>query len=146
MIDNWTIWLILAVFFIALFLISDLFFISYFAIGSSIADIASIYIQNIYLQFLIFLFTAFLLFISTKFIFTKSTDNPQIEFNIDSYVNEMGIVVKAIDSINGKGLIKVKNEMWSARSDEFIEKDVLVKVIGYEGAHLIVKSKQKDTK
>lgn len=55
-------------------------------------------------------------------------------------IGEEGIVVETITRIEG-GRVKVGGEVWKAKSDETIEKDLLVVVTGVEGVTLNVRRK-----
>ena len=55
-------------------------------------------------------------------------------------MGEEGIVVETITRIEG-GRVKVGGEVWKAKSDETIEKDLLVVVTGVEGVTLNVRRK-----
>ena len=48
------------------------------------------------------------------------------------------IVLEEIDSIQSTGKVKVKGELWSAISDEPIEKDAKIKVVSINGVKLKV--------
>ncbi|MGC8663130.1 MAG: NfeD family protein [Thermoplasmata archaeon] len=54
--------------------------------------------------------------------------------------NEAGIAITDIQP-GKEGVIKIKNELWSARSDEKIKKGDIVIVFKKEGLYLIVKRK-----
>jgi len=57
-----------------------------------------------------------------------------------TYEEKIGIAMT--DILPGKdGVIKIKNELWSARSDEKIKKNDSVIVLKQEGLYLIVKRK-----
>ncbi|MDP8011380.1 MAG: NfeD family protein [Thermoplasmata archaeon] len=89
----------------------------------------------------IILFSSFIigLAIELLIIFIKGFENLVIMENEEfNYEGSYGTVLKEI--IPGKeGVVKIKNELWSARSDETIKKGEVVKIIKKEGLYLIVK-------
>ena len=60
--------------------------------------------------------------------------------SINSIIGKNAIVTKDIDSINGKGQIKVDSETWSAlgKDDMNIEKGTEVEVLKIDGVKAIV--------
>jgi membrane protein implicated in regulation of membrane protease activity len=68
--------------------------------------------------------------------FTKNEKT--VPTNFFSLAGKQGIVTKKIDCNNSTGQVKVKGELWSAISDEDIEKDAKVKVLSIDGVKLKV--------
>ena len=60
--------------------------------------------------------------------------------NADRYIGKSAVVVEAIDNDHAKGLVKVDNEKWTARSvdGQLIEPGDRVVVTAIEGVKLIV--------
>ena len=55
------------------------------------------------------------------------------------FIGKKGIVTATINSLEGKGLVKVNGEVWSAKTNlETIPEGTEVEVIGIDGVKLIV--------
>lgn len=62
--------------------------------------------------------------------------------NVDLIVGETGVVQEAINNIAATGLVKVRSQLWTARStDDSVEFQVgdYVEIVGVEGVKLICK-------
>ncbi|MGC8995945.1 MAG: NfeD family protein [Thermoplasmata archaeon] len=69
----------------------------------------------------------------------KGSENITIdENNDDDIIDKDGFVLMDID-INKPGVVKIENQIWSAKSDEYIKKGERVIVVRREGLYLIVK-------
>ncbi len=138
----WQIWLILAVFFLALEIITTGFLVFWFSIGSLIAMLSSFFIESVLLQTTIFLISSTILLFATKSFVQKVTQKDvNIKTNVYSIQNKVGKVTLDIDPIEGKGQIKVNGEIWSAKSsnDIPIPKNTEVLVEKIDGVKAIVK-------
>jgi membrane protein implicated in regulation of membrane protease activity len=60
--------------------------------------------------------------------------------NVDRFLGEQGIVIEAIDAVNGKGQVRVLGQVWSARTlnGEPIDVDTKIEVLEISGVKLIV--------
>ncbi len=135
----WKYWLILAGVFIIIESITTGFFVFWFAVGALIALIVSLFIDNILIQAVVFIISSALLLVLTKPLVKKFVKNNEtVPTNVFRLIGKEGVVLENIDSINGTGKVKVKGELWSATSDENIEKDTKVKVISINGVKLKV--------
>ena len=61
--------------------------------------------------------------------------------NSDRVIGEVGIVLETIDDVEGKGLVKVMGQTWSAVSQDgtAIEKNAEVRICAISGVKLVVK-------
>ena len=145
----WQIWVILAgIFVIFEMVIPTDFLIFWVGMGSLITAIVSLFTNDITVQIAVFCISSILLIFCTKpFVkkFTKKSAN--INTNAYSIIGKTGIVVSEIDSISGKGQIKVGTEVWSAKTitQAKLEKRTPVKVDSIDGVKAIVSIKE-DTK
>ena len=135
----WKFWLIIAglCFVIESFTVG--FFVFWFGVGALIALVTSLLIENFWVQAFSFVISSTLLLILTKpFVkkFIKDTETKPT--NIYSIIGKEAIVLEDIDSINGSGQVKVKGEIWSATSDENIEKGTKVKITNVNGVKVKV--------
>lgn len=135
----WQFWLIIAgvCFVIESFTIG--FFVFWFGIGALIALVVSLFTSNFFIQATVFVVTSALLLILTKPFVNKCIKNVETkQTNVYGIIDKEGIVIEDIDSIQATGKVKVKGEIWSATSDENIEKDTKIKVISVNGVKLKV--------
>jgi membrane protein implicated in regulation of membrane protease activity len=87
-----------------------------------------------------YLFLSILSMIATFIILiVKGSENITIdENNDDDIIDKDGFVLMDID-MNKPGVVKIENQIWSAKSDEYIKKGERVIVVRREGLYLIVK-------
>jgi membrane protein implicated in regulation of membrane protease activity len=62
----------------------------------------------------------------------------------ESNVGKEGIVMENIEPHNLKGKVKISHQIWSATSDENIPKGATVRVIDWEGVHVIVEEVEEE--
>ncbi|MBQ2931892.1 MAG: NfeD family protein [Clostridia bacterium] len=103
------------------------------AIVSAVSDISATF------QLLIFAIISALLVLVTRPLAKKLTSK-NIPTNADRIIDEKGIVIKTISSIENSGQIKVLGQIWSAKSDsdEEIHQGETVVVKGLEGVFAVV--------
>ena len=93
-------------------------------------------------QVLVFLLVSLIgIFVIRRFL-GKIRPDSSSKTNIDAIVGEKCIVTETIDNFAGKGQVKVKGQVWSARSvddDVSFEKGEVLKVVAIEGVKLICK-------
>lgn len=138
----WHFWLILAGFFLIIEIINVGFMIFWFAIGSIIAMIASLFISNIVAQASIFLIASVILLFATRpFVQKVTRRDEEIQMNVYSIEGKVAKVISDIDPNESTGQIKVNGETWSAKSynDTFISKDTEVIIEKVDGVKAIVK-------
>lgn len=135
----WPFWLIIAGLCLVIEIYTVGFFIFWFGIGALFALLTSFITNNLFIQIAVFLISSSLLVILTKPLMKKFTKNEKtVPTNFFSLSGKQGIVTKKIDCNNSTGQVKVKGELWSAISDEDIEKDAKVKVLSIDGVKLKV--------
>ena len=135
----WPFWLIIAGLCLVIEIYTVGFFIFWFGIGALFALLVSFITNNLFIQVVVFLVTSILLVILTKPLMKRFIKNEKtVPTNFFSLSGKQGIVTKKIDSANSTGQVKVKGELWSAISDEDIEKDAKVKILSVDGVKLKV--------
>ena len=136
----WKFWLIAS----GIFFIGEIFtagfLIFWFALGALLTMIASLFIQNIFIQATIFIISSTMLILLTKPLINKFISKKTVATNVYEIIGKKGIVTQKINSINGKGQVKVGNEVWTAISDEELPLDAQIEVVKIEGVKLVVKS------
>ena len=112
----------------------------WFAIGGVAAMIAATFHASFPIQVLVFIVVSILLLLSTRRIAVKYIYKQKIATNADSLIGLTAVVEEDIDNFKSKGLVKVKGQMWSARSkdDQTIESGKKIKILKIEGVKLIV--------
>jgi membrane protein implicated in regulation of membrane protease activity len=116
------------------------FFFLCVAIGALAASIAAFFSAAVWLPWVVFAVVSValtpMLIPLAKFLFTPK-NHPS---NVDAIVGEKALVLEEIHA-KSAGVVKVKGETWSARSeagDTFV-KDSWVQIIKVEGTHVVVK-------
>lgn len=142
----WQIWVILAgIFVIFEMVIPTDFLIFWVGMGALITAVVSIFTDNITVQIAVFCISSILLIFCTKpFVKKFMKNSANINTNAYSIIGKTGIVISEIDSISGKGQIKVGTEVWSAKTNTQakIEEGTLVKVDSIDGVKAIVSVKE----
>ena len=139
----WYVWLIIAVAFIVLEIMTVGFLVFWLAIGALFAMIVSFFTSNIIVQTVIFVISSILLISLTKPFVNKLTKKDvTVQTNAYSIIGKKGVVTQDINSTLGVGQIKVNGEVWSAKSksDSVIEKGTEIEVLEIDGVKAIVKS------
>ncbi len=114
----------------------------WFAVGSVAALIAANYSFKIQWQMVIFLIVSLILLSLLRPLYIKYVKVKNIKTNVDALIGEEGFVTADINNVEGKGLVKVKGQIWSARAqdEEIISSGTKIKILKIEGVKLIVKT------
>lgn len=137
----WKIWLILAGIFLILEAMTTGFLVFWLSIGSLIAMIVSFFIPDIIFQTSIFVLASTILIFATKPFVNKFVNNKKsVSTNVYTLNGKKAIVIEDINPSEGKGLIKVNGETWSAVCDNniTIPKDSEVEIVKIEGVKAFV--------
>lgn len=112
----------------------------WFALGSFVAMIVSLFNAPPWLQVLIFIVVAITALASTRRIVKQKLNVRKVRTNLDSVVGKIGIVLDDIDNFASKGRVNAIGLDWTARSEDGLPIEsgshVLVKAI--DGVKLIV--------
>ena len=113
----------------------------WFMPGALVALILSAMDLPIWVQVLVFAVISVIMLLLSKTIFKKYIRKKPIEkTNSDALVGKNAIVTEEIDNLQGRGLVKINSQIWSARSADNtkkIEKGNIVEIVGIEGVKLI---------
>lgn len=104
------------------------------AIGVSFKWLTSLELQLLTFAFFTLIFIIFTRPLVLKFIKTNDTIS-----NVNALIGQHGIVITPIAPMQ-YGQVKVNGEIWTAASEEVIERDQRIQVIGIDGVKLLVKS------
>lgn len=139
---NWFafIWLALLLVFLAMEANTVSMVSAWFAVGSLMAMIASLFHAPIWLQLVIFLAVSTVCLILLRPL-TKKYFTPKIvPTNTQALIGTCGLVTTRIDNVEGCGQVKLNGMTWSARStaEIVISEGTLVKVDRIEGVKAFV--------
>lgn len=109
----------------------------WFVISGIIALLVSLTVDNFVLQFGIFVIVGIVLLLTTRPLLLKVIKPKNEKTNFDRIIGMEGIVTEAI-SKNKIGEVKVDGKKWSAKADQKITKDSIVKIIAIDGIKLEV--------
>jgi membrane protein implicated in regulation of membrane protease activity len=118
----------------------------WFALGALAAWIFKLLNFSLPVQLTVFVLVSGLLLIFTRPIIKKYLKSGRVKTNAEELIGMNALVTETINNINAEGKVKVKGQIWTARSNsgEIINKDEIVKVIKIEGVKLIVEKSQED--
>ena len=114
----------------------------WFVPGAIAALVLSVFEVKIWIQVAVFIVISVICVVFAKFILKKFFKIKNTATNVDAIIGEKALVVEKIHNIAGSGLVKVKGQLWSARSvdfDKIFEVDEVVTVVAIEGVKLICK-------
>lgn len=140
----WLIWLILCGIFLIIEIFTTTFLMFWPGIGAFFAFLTSLVTDNQVIQIAVFTITSILMIIFMKPLvkkFFKNTDDTAM--NSNSLIGKTGIVIKEINTLEGKGQVKVNGELWSAFTEDenaIINEGEKVTVESITGVRLKVKS------
>jgi len=137
----WYVWLIFAGICFVAEMMTTGFLIFWLGLGAVLAMITSFITSSILVQTIVFVVTSTILILLTKPLVNKYIDkqDKKINTNTDAIIGKKGIVTSTINSLEGKGLVKVNGEVWSAKTNlETIPEGTEVEIIGIDGVKLMV--------
>jgi membrane protein implicated in regulation of membrane protease activity len=113
----------------------------WFAIGALCGFFGALAGISLIWQVILFIISSTVLLIFTRPVAAKYLNTRIKPTNADRLVGEKGVVIEAIDTVNGKGQVRVLGQVWSARSADGsdIGIDMKVEVQGISGVKLIVR-------
>ncbi len=140
---EWMLWLWLGIFVVALmveFATADMVSV-WFALAAIPSFILALLNVNIVVQVVLFAVVTILLLALTRPLAMKYFKTNEIKTNVDLYIGANGVCIQLIE-IDSIGRVKVRNQEWSAISNEVIQVGENVRVLDVEGAKLIVEKIQ----
>ena len=138
----WQFWIIIAGLFFVIEMATVGFLVFWFGVGALITMIVSLFTSDIAIQTGVFVFSStILLFFTRPFVNKFSKKDDDVQTNAYSIIGKKAIVIKDIIPMEGKGQIRIGNEVWSAKSidDRKIEKGLEVEVTEIDGVKAVVK-------
>ena len=98
------------------------------------------------IQILVFLVVSVLLLVLTRPIAVKYFNQERQKTNAESLIWQQALVLQDIDTLQAAGLVEVRGQEWSAKTDEpngKIAKNKVVVIEGIQGVKLIVREKEE---
>lgn len=140
MMNYW--WLLLAVIFFVGEAVTVGFFVFWFGVGALVALLASLFIDSLAVQSVLFLSVSIVLLFFTRPLVNKFLlKSNDVKTNAYSVEGKKGRVNIEINPIEGTGQVKVAGELWSAKSNDDsvipVDTDIIVEKI--DGVKLIVR-------
>jgi len=116
----------------------------WFAGGAFVSLIAAVVGLRVWWQVIVFFVTSAILLLLTRPFIKKLRKKGNEKTNSDSLIGINVPVYEKISNINSHGAVKIRDVVWSARSedDEEIEEGTIVTVTRIEGVRLFVKVKE----
>ena len=140
----WWFWLIASGVFFIIEIFTVGFLIFWLGIAALIAMVASFITTNVAIQTAVFVISSAILIPCTRKLSEKITQKTQgMPTNVYRIIGKEGIVLEDINPLSYTGKVKVSGQIWSAISDEEIEKDKTIRVLSVEGVKLKVEKINK---
>ncbi len=95
---------------------------------------------KVWIQLTVFFALFFLLMLILKPVFKKNMGIKIVPTNADTLIGMQAVVTEQIDNLHAKGQVKVRGQVWTARSANeniIYEADEVVTVVAIEGVKLI---------
>jgi membrane protein implicated in regulation of membrane protease activity len=113
----------------------------WFLVSALFSLILSIFIDNFYLEFTVFVLLGTFLLITTKTLLEKRLKIKSARTNLDRVVGMRGLVTEEITPTTGE--VKVDGKRWTAFAKNKIKKDEFVTIIKIDGVKLEVERLEK---
>ncbi len=138
---NSIIWLIIIIFLIILELMTVNLVSIWFIASGIVSLIVSLFFDNFFLEFAIFVILGLILLIKTKTILEKYLNSKKEATNLDRVIGMNAIVTSDIKK-NSVGEVKVDGKKWSAISNNDYKIGDEVEVLKITGVKLVVGKKE----
>lgn len=109
----------------------------WFIASALVSLILSIFVDNYFIQFLVFVILGIILLITTREYLVKLIGDKKEKTNLDRVVGMTAIVTEEIKK-NSPGEVKVDGKRWTAIANKKIKVDSTVKVLEIDGVKLKV--------
>ncbi len=139
------IWLVLLVAFAAAEAVTVGLVSLWFALGSLCALLVSLFIENIWAEIGVFLLVSIVTLLLLRPLANRYFSEKDMKHtNLDLVVGADGVVLEEIDNLFAKGQVKVRGQVWSARSQsgQPIPVGTVVTVLRIEGVKVFVQPKE----
>ena len=130
------IWVLLAVVFIIMELITASFFLVWLGVGSVVAAILNYLGFDIYIQFTAFVVVSAILILMTRKFANRITPKSTKKTTADRLIGKKAKIIRKID--DGNFVVRVAGEEWSAHTNDQVDVDDMVKIVGINSIILII--------
>ena len=113
----------------------------WFALGAAAAFLVSfVAVSTVWLQTGVFVLVSLFSMVLIRPLARKYLTPKKEATNADRVIGQSAVVTQAIDNVEGKGMVKIAGQIWSARSehDAPIPEGAEVKVLRIEGVKVFV--------
>lgn len=131
------IWIFLAAVFVILELTTNTFFLIWFGAGSVVAAVLNYFGYDMYVQFIAFAAVSLILILSTRKFADRITPEPDKKTTAERLIGKHGKVIRKLKDNNY--IVTVSGEEWSAYSDEDMDVNDSVEILGIDSIRLIIK-------
>lgn len=133
-----TFWFLAAIIFAIIELITSPLISIWFCGGALAAALTCIFTDSIWITAIVFVAVSALLLAFTRPL-VKRKITPKIQAtNADRIIGKEAVVIEQIDSVENTGQIKVEGQVWSAKSENVVNKGEKVTVSSIEGVKAVV--------
>lgn len=142
MIKAWLIWLVFAAILVVAEMFTAGFFLMWFGIAAAAAALVALAGLPYFVQWGVFVGLSIVLFIFSRPLSEKLTRKQPAGIGADRLIGSQGIVTEAINTQEGKGMVRVRGDEWRAESESGVSigKDERVVVTRIDGTRLIVRT------
>ena len=130
------IWILVAIVFVILELITSSFFLVWFGIGAIVAAILNYLGFDIYVQFIAFAVVSLVLILSTRRFADRIAPESSKKTTAERLIGKTAKVLRQIDE--NTFVVSVAGEEWSAHTNDAVDVDDTVKVVGINSIILII--------
>jgi membrane protein implicated in regulation of membrane protease activity len=130
------IWILVAIVFVILELITSSFFLVWFGIGAIVAAILNYFGFDIYVQFVAFAVVSLILILSTRRFADRIAPESSKKTTAERLIGKTAKVLRQIDE--NTFVVSVAGEEWSAHTNDAVDVDDTVKVVGINSIILII--------
>lgn len=138
----WLIWLIIALFFIILEMVTTGFMVMWIGVAAIVTLLFSlIFPEAIIIQIGIWGILSIILLLFTKK-FADKVSSKSIPTNVYSIIGKKANVIVEINGEKSTGQVKVDGDIWSAKTEEFnaiVPVGTVVEIIRIDGVKVVVK-------
>lgn len=144
----WIVWLILAVIFLVLEIMTVALISVWFVLGAIVAMIAALMGANLTVQISLMLVVSIIFLVLSYFVKKKYDIGTKfVPTNSDALIGQLGVVTQTIENLENVGLVKIRGQIWSAESASdsvILEAEMKVIVEEIRGVKLIVSAAKEE--
>ena len=142
----WWIWMIIAALFVVGEIFTAGFFLLWFGVGAAVAGVLALLGLSFGWQLAAFAVVSLVLFASSRRFAERFSKKQPPGIGADRFIGKQGIVLEDIDNAENVGRVRLDKEEWRADSETgtIISTGTQVEVVRLDGAHLVVKTIEKE--